>query len=102
MYTLQTLTRHSSLPESVSVRTYLPPKCPGPCGMLARYVPLPCLLAWSYGSKCCSRVMTMSTGTTLRAIGGRYARGRFCLKTTSVPDPSDVNLVISDCGVRKR
>ena len=46
--------------------------------------------------------MIMSTGTTVRAIGGRYMRGRFCLKTMSVPDPLDVNFVISDCGVRNR
>ena len=45
----------------------------------------PFLLVWSYGSKCCSRVMTMSAGITVRAIGGRYMRGRSCLKTMSVP-----------------
>ena len=36
MNTLQTLASRSSLPVSVSVRKYLPPKWPGPCGMLAR------------------------------------------------------------------
>ncbi len=46
--------------------------------------------------------MIMSTGITVRAIGGKYIRGKFCLKTTSVPESSDVNLVISDCGVRNR
>ena len=46
--------------------------------------------------------MTMSTGTTVRAIGGRYIRGRFCTKTMSVPRSPDEKDVISDCGVRKR